>query len=440
MKVKKTIKIPVSDRITQEKLEKLNRLTARLTYGVQLFLDRIIANDITTVKEAERFRKETQQITGLSSAFAQACRDKALWMYRGYKQQHKEWQRRVEKLERELERCKGKHKRKIEHKLHRLRKREPSLPSVNYKIPVMLDCRVGSIQFAYSAEEFKLWMRISTLDKGGRIDIPLHSYSYAERHLREWSIKSFQIIWHSKLKRYEVHVVVEKEVVCKPKRLVGIDLGLKRLVTAYEQGEENRVLLLQKEEYKEFFIQMRKLNNRISKLQRLKKYRILKKLRHKRRNYARDFRRKLAVDVAKHFSNCFVFIGLPKNIRTDKHYKGSGNRKLRKRVNHWAFRELAEMLKVELMENNNIAIIVNEWLSTKQCSECSSKKTEVNDRYFKCLECGYEDDRDVNAAKNILKKGLTKVLERAGGTVNHPEPPMIARLGLKVETPSVRAG
>jgi len=221
---------------------------------------------------------------------------------------------------------------------------------------------------------------------------------------------------------------------------VGIDLGLKRLVTAYEQGEENRVLLLQKEEYKEFFIQMRKLNNRISKLQRLKKYRILKKLRHKRRNYARDFRRKLAVDVAKHFSNCFVFIGLPKNIRTDKHYKGSGNRKLRKRVNHWAFRELAEMLKVELMENNNIAIIVNEWLSTKQCSECSSKKTEVNDRYFKCLECGYEDDRDVNAAKNILKKGLTKVLERAGGAVNHPEPPMIARLGLKVETPSVRAG
>jgi len=98
------------------------------------------------------------------------------------------------------------------------------------------------------------------------------------------------------------------------------------------------------------------------------------------------------------------------------------------------------MLKVELMENNNIAIIVNEWLSTKQCSECSSKKTEVNDRYFKCLECGYEDDRDVNAAKNILKKGLTKVLERAGGAVNHPEPPMIARLGLKVETPSVRAG
>jgi len=442
MKLQKTIKIPVSDKITQEKLEKLDRLTARLTYGVHIFLDKIIENDTTTVKEAEQFRKEIQQITGLPSAFAQACRDKALWMYKSYKKLHRGWQKEVAKLERKIERCMDKHKRKkLEHKLYRLKTREPSLPTIAGKIPVMFDYRVGSIEFSYSAKEFKLWMRISTLEKGKRIDIPLHSYSYAEKHLKSWSIKSFQIVWRRKLKRYEVHVVVEKEVVSKPKRLVGIDLGLKRLVTAYEvNGEENRVLLLQKEEYKEFFIQMRRLNNRIGKLQRLRKYRILKKLRHKRRNYAKDFRRKLAVELVRRFSNCLIFIGHPSHVR-DKHYKGSGNRKLRKRINHWAFREFAEILKTELMENNNIAIIVNEWMSTKQCSECGSKKTEVNDRHFRCLECSYEDDRDVNGAKNILKKGLTKVLRKgAGVAVNQPELPMIAHLGLKVEAPSVRAG
>jgi len=47
-----------------------------------LFLAKITENDITTVKEAERFRKEIESITGLPSAFAQACRDKALWMYK----------------------------------------------------------------------------------------------------------------------------------------------------------------------------------------------------------------------------------------------------------------------------------------------------------------------------------------------------------------------
>jgi len=180
---------------------------------------------------------------------------------------------------------------------------------------------------------------------------------------------------------------------------------------------------------------MRRLNNRIAKLQRLRKYNVLKKLKHRRRNYARDFRRKLAVEVAKHFIDALIFIGHPSYIRYEN-YKGSGNKRLRKRVHHWAFREFAEILRIKLAERNNIAITINEWNSTKQCSNCGSKKTEVKDRRFKCLNCGYEDDRDVNAAKNILKKGLTKVSRKGtGAAVNQPELPM-TRLEkpLKVET------
>ena len=36
MKLQKTLKIPVAEGITQEKLDILGRLTARLAYGVQL--------------------------------------------------------------------------------------------------------------------------------------------------------------------------------------------------------------------------------------------------------------------------------------------------------------------------------------------------------------------------------------------------------------------
>ena len=76
-------------------------------------------------------------------------------------------------------------------------------------------------------------------------------------------------------------------------------------------------------------------------------------------------------------------------------------------------------------------------------------KTKINDREFLCLNCGHRDDRDVNAAKNILKFGLerltltitkTKVLlEGAGAAVNQPELPMMRPMPLKVEAPSVRA-
>jgi len=94
-------------------------------------------------------------------------------MYKSYKRNCKN---KVRKLEKSVERCKNKNRRrKLERDLYRLRKREPSLPTVNGKIPVMFDCRIGSIEFSNSAKEFHLWCRIST------IDIPLHSYSYAER-------------------------------------------------------------------------------------------------------------------------------------------------------------------------------------------------------------------------------------------------------------------
>lgn len=166
-----------------------------------------------------------------------------------------------------------------------------------------------------------MWCRISTFNRGRRIDIPLHSYPYAEKHIRDWKLKSFQIVWRCKSKCYEVHVVVEKvvEVNCA-KSVVGVDLGLERLVTACEaNGGGDRVTFTPKEDYKEFFIEMRRLDNRISKLQRLGKVKALKKLKRKRKNFARDFRRKFAVNVAKGFENSIVFIGRVQHIRTDKH-------------------------------------------------------------------------------------------------------------------------
>ena len=90
-------------------------------------------------------------------------------------------------------------------------------------------------------------------------------------------------------------------------------------------------------------------------------------------------------------------------------------------------------------------------MSTRRCSECgsNSKKTKINDREFLCLNCGHRDDRDVNAAKNILNFGLERLtltitevfLRGAGAAVNQPELPMIMMrpMPLKVEAPSVRA-
>ena len=53
------------------------------------------------------------------------------------------------------------------------------------------------------------------------------------------------------------------------------------------------------------------------------------------------------------------------------------------------------------------------------CSECGSKPTKkltLAIRLYQCESCGFEADRDLNAAMNILKKGLGKFLKSGGNT------------------------
>ena len=104
----KTIKIPVSEEITKRKKYIINRISERMTYGVQLYIDIIVKNDITEFKEANKFQKYIGEKTGLPSAFVQCARDMGLWMYRSYKELHRDWERRIEKLEKKLRKEKNK--------------------------------------------------------------------------------------------------------------------------------------------------------------------------------------------------------------------------------------------------------------------------------------------------------------------------------------------
>ncbi|MHA2062540.1 MAG: zinc ribbon domain-containing protein, partial [Candidatus Sifarchaeia archaeon] len=450
----KTLVLPVDERITKTKIKHLHRLTTRLTYGVQLFLEKIIAENITSLKEAEKYRKYIQILTGLSSAFAQACRDKAIWIFKSYWKLYHEWHREIKRLEKSIATCKKrfvrkitakdrKRLRKLKHKLYRWKKRQPSPPTIRGKVPVMFDYRVGDISVSRIAKEFPLWARISTLKKVEKLHLPLRMYSYAAKHLydKEWDIKSFQIVKNHRLKRYEVHIVIKKEVMPVLKSLTGIDLGLKRLATAVkcELSGECNVMMFKKEDYKEFFIHMRQLNNRIAKLKRIGKYAVLKKLYGKRANYAKDFRRKLAIDIAKQFKGSLVVIGYPDKVR-NCHYKGSGHRRNRKRVNQWAFKNCADRIAMTVFVHDGVPLEINEWWTTHRCSKCGSRKVKVKDRAFMCMKCEFSVDRDVNAAFNILidavkyltglkkKKGRkydkakTKVfLQGTGGAVDHPE-------------------
>ena len=66
-------------------------------------------------------------------------------------------------------------------------------------------------------------------------------------------------------------------------------------------------------------------------------------------------------------------------------------------------------------------IAVNPKNTTQMCSNCGNipeKKLTLRDRIYVCESCNFESGRDVNAAKNILVKGLGKLSEISGARDN----------------------
>lgn len=82
--------------------------------------------------------------------------------------------------------------------------------------------------------------------------------------------------------------------------------------------------------------------------------------------------------------------------------------KLGKNLHDNGFGMFRTFLKYKLEEQGKQLIKIDKWFpSSKLCNCCGTIKEDLqlSDRWFKC-ECGYENDRDYNAALNIKEAGI----------------------------------
>jgi len=195
--------------------------------------------------------------------------------------------------------------------------------------------------------------------------------------------------------RWYLNVAVEVEV--KPSTgtaSVGIDLGLKECAVASDgQRIEGR-----------FY---RKLEPALAVAQRACKKKRVKAIHAKIANQRKDMLHKFSTKLVA--ENAAVFVG---NVSSEKLVKT----KMAKSTLDAGWAMFKTMLEYKATQAGIVFEEVNESYSTQTCSQCGSIEgpkglAGLGVREWTC-ECGAVHDRDTNAAKNILAKGLN-MLERA---------------------------
>lgn len=97
------------------------------------------------------------------------------------------------------------------------------------------------------------------------------------------------------------------------------------------------------------------------------------------------------------------------------------NRRLAKSISDVGWYSFRQWLEYFAVKFGKVAIVVPPQYTSQDCAKCGTtiKKT-LSQRTHICTNCGYVEDRDVNAAINILTKGL-KMMGYLGYTVGHTE-------------------
>lgn len=204
---------------------------------------------------------------------------------------------------------------------------------------------------------------------------------------------------------------------------VGVDLGVKALATL-STGET----IEGPKSHKAGLKSLRRANKALARKKRgsanwLKAKRRLAKVHVRITDKRKNETHKLTSRLAK----TFALIGIE-----DLNVKGmAANGKLARSVMDGGFFEFRRQLEYKTEWYGSRLVVADRWFpSSKTCSCCGFKKENLAlaDRWFRCDNCGFEIDRDENAANNLATYAASHAVLACGEN----------RSGAKAATPRVK--
>ena len=220
------------------------------------------------------------------------------------------------------------------------------------------------------------------------------------------------------LKNNKIVVCIQYEVpnanTIADSRVMGIDLGVKCPAVSYDtdgrirfygNGRKNRYIR------RKFFEERRRL-------QKKRKYRVIKRRKNKERSIMRDVNHKISREIINEALKqgvSMIKMECLKNIRNGITKRATRISRKNKRsqynkfkmmvhrnnrfVNSWSFSQLQKFIAYKAMKAGIQVVYVNPKNTSKECPVCHAVN-QSNDRKYTC-NCGFHKHRDVVGAMNI---------------------------------------
>jgi putative transposase len=209
--------------------------------------------------------------------------------------------------------------------------------------------------------------------------------------------------------KYYISIVTQQEVekgIKNDDSQIGIDVGINFFASLSNSTQiENPRHTLQ------YAKRLRVLNRSLARKRKgSKQHEIAKlkvfKMHEKLSNTRKDFLHKQSSKLIKEFDTIVV-----ENLKVKNMIKFGY---LSKQIADVSWSEFFNQLEYKSKWNGNTFLKIDPKYTSQTCFDCGKvdKKSRISQSKFVCTSCGVENDADINASNNILRKGIAIIRER----------------------------
>lgn len=207
------------------------------------------------------------------------------------------------------------------------------------------------------------------------------------------------------------------------KSAIGVDLGIKKLITTSNGQVFDPINSFKANQVKLARLQ-RKLKKKTKFSENWKKLNLkINKLHHHIANIRHDYLHKVTTTLSK--NHAMIVVEDLRVANMSKSAKGSIEKKgknvkaksgLNKSILDQGWSMLVGMLDYKQQWRGGLLVKVDPKYTSQTCSSCGhvAKENRLTQANFNCISCGFSENADINASRNILAVGHT-VLSVEGG-------------------------